>query len=164
MCSRCGKHRAAYQSRKNLYLLEPPSIHRPSSEKPGIEPPTESLRGKSLIPYARWSYGGFRTFAPAKFPMTQCSSAELAGTGSLVADRPPCINTQLRLPLHSTSAASKHASNGAWHLPSHILARLVQSPCLTRAVSCSQDTAAAPQERQRAGRLAAEHQHWQNTV
>jgi len=50
VCRRCGKHRAAYQSRTNLYLLEPPSIQRPSSERPGIEPPTESLRGKSLKP------------------------------------------------------------------------------------------------------------------
>jgi len=32
-------------SRQSLYLLDPPSAHIPSSEKPGVELPTDCLRG-----------------------------------------------------------------------------------------------------------------------
>ena len=35
-------------SRQSLYLLDPPSAHIPSSETPGVELPTDCLRGSRL--------------------------------------------------------------------------------------------------------------------
>jgi len=44
-----GGRCAAYKvSRQSLYLLDPPSAHIPSSEKPGIELPIDCLRGSRL--------------------------------------------------------------------------------------------------------------------
>jgi len=36
-------HNMYIVSRQSLYLLDPPSAHKPSSEKPGFEPPTACL-------------------------------------------------------------------------------------------------------------------------
>ena len=36
VCSRCGNHRAAYQSRTNQYRLTPPSSQRPVSKNPCV--------------------------------------------------------------------------------------------------------------------------------
>ncbi len=45
---RGGRCAAYIVSRQSLYLLDPPSAHIPSSEKPGIELPTDCLRGSRL--------------------------------------------------------------------------------------------------------------------
>ena len=41
-------HNIYIVSRQSLYLLDPPSAHKPSSEKPGLELPTACLRGRRL--------------------------------------------------------------------------------------------------------------------
>ncbi len=45
---RGGRCAAYIVSRQSLYLLDPPSAYIPSSEEPGIELPTDCLRGSRL--------------------------------------------------------------------------------------------------------------------
>ena len=99
---------------------------------------------------------------PPIYPVIHCSFAGLAGPGTPMVSRPQYPQSTVCRHDSNTSASKLRCRHGPWPLPSHIPCWASTGKCSSGTVSCTQDVEDQASACQRASRLAAEYQNWQN--